>query len=363
MITFVVSHGNVPIDIYSQRVAPYLPVQTLHVDYFQRVAEKLSKASDFGPVAALKLDFHFLTILRRNAGILHFPHQHFGRFGHFLKMPFLITCHDIIRYIDAHETRTFHKRPSRRGRFYLAMDFSGLRKAVRIIAISRYTKADIVSHLDIAPDRIDVVYPGLDHGIFRPLDERASLPFPYILYVGSEAPRKNFAFLLQALSLLKQDRQFVDLKLLKIGNAANGPEDEGFRGATMREIASLGLHKEVIFAGRVSDRDLAKYYAAAECFVFPSLYEGFGMPPLEAMACGCPVIVSNRTSLPEVVGDAGLQIEPDRVDELTDALRRLLTDRMLRKSLISRGLDRARQFSWEKTADHIYVLYRQNGYL
>jgi glycosyltransferase involved in cell wall biosynthesis len=130
-----------------------------------------------------------------------------------------------------------------------------------------------------------------------------------------------------------------------------------FRRATLRAIEESGLSDEVILTGYVADEDLPTYYSGAECFVLPSLYEGFGLPPLEAMACGCPVIVSNVTSLPEIVGDAALLVNPHSADELARAIESILTNGRLKEGLVTRGLKHAGKFSWEKTATETEKVY------
>lgn len=363
MITHIASAGNLSIDIYSQKVAECLPINTLYTDYFQEVMVR--RVAGQKPYQFLELmrgfafDRRILRTFQCQDGALHFSHQHFGRFGHFLRRPFLITCHDIIRYLDMHEKTVLQKRPKGRGKMYLTLDFSGLKKASKILAISNYTKLDLMTHLGVKEQNIEVVYPGIDHAVFHPTYNISLRSFPYILYTGSEVPRKNFFLLLEAFKKLKGNRQFRNLKLIKVGDSG----DVNLRAMAVERIRAFGLESDVIFVGYISDKLLAQYYTMAQCFVFPSLYEGFGMPPLEAMACGCPTIVSNWTSLPEVVGDAGIKLNPTDSNELASAIGQVLTESDLRKSLVSRGLERASLFTWQKCASNIYDIYKREGYI
>lgn len=164
-------------------------------------------------------------------------------------------------------------------------------------------------------------------------------------------------FYLKFFGRLKQDGNFKDLKLVKVGKA--GGEEVAFRKETLRTIGNLNLADEVIFTEHVSGEQLAAYYSNAKCFVFPSVCEGFGFPPIEAMSCGCPVITSNVSSLPEVVGEAAIQIDPHDVDGLARAIQKLLTDENLRKKMIQEGFKQAQKFSWERAAQETLQVYQE----
>ena len=236
----------------------------------------------------------------------------------------------------------------------------GLRKADRIITVSEYSKSEIIKHVGYPEDQITVIPNAVDHNNYcvrrdREVIKKLGIPETQkvILYVGSEQPRKNVPFLLKAISELK--KKLPDIKLLKIGT----PQVPGAREKLIELIETLGIEKEVIFVGSVSENDLPKYYNAADLFVFPSLYEGFGLPPLEAMACGTPVITSNLTSLPEVVGDSAITIDPYDVNAFAEAMYNLLTDEKLREQMINKGLRRAQLFNWEKSAEETLKVYQQ----
>jgi glycosyltransferase involved in cell wall biosynthesis len=245
-------------------------------------------------------------------------------------------------------------------RFYLSL-FTRLsaRRARRIIAISESTKRDVVRLLGVSPDKVDVVYCGVDEA-FRPLAEdqvagfraKRGLPERFILFVGTIEPRKNITMLIEAFANLPTC-QLANLKLV-IGGAKGW-----FYQDVFARVEELGLEEEVIFPGYIPVSELPLWYNAAELFVYPSLYEGFGLPPLEAMACGTPVIVANTSSLPEVVGEAGLTVNPLDVEGLTGAMRQALDDEDLRRGMRERGLLRARGFSWAKTARETVEVYRR----
>lgn len=359
MVTLVVTKGQGSQDLYSQKLSQHIHYAPLfHTDIYQKAAESFNL-----PILSLKAakvlwwDLKFVFMLNRINGPVHLPNQHLGRYGNFLRIPFIITVHDLIRYHDlnGHEGNALIHKPNLRDRLYLNLDYSGIKKAVRVIAVSHHTKKDLVKYLNIPEEKIAVIYEGVDHNIFKPTEGRPPIPQPYILFVGSEHPRKNLETLLKAFALLKKQEAFRDLKLLKVGKAGGGETD--FRKYTLKVVHELGLESEVIFTDFVATEELPLYYSQAECFVFPSLYEGFGFPPLEAMACGCPVVVSNVTSLPEIVGDAAIQVEPLNAEALALAISSILRDAKLKCELRSKGLKRARRFSWERTAQETLNLY------
>ena len=227
-----------------------------------------------------------------------------------------------------------------------------------VITDSQASKADIVRYLKVNPAKITVIPLAAD-AAYRPVGEREvarvceayGLPEGYLLYVGSVTRRKNLCHLLQGYAQLKE----IGLRhpLVVVGAS-------GWRSTEVaRTVEALDLKDTVVFTGYVPDADLPALYTGAELFVFPSLYEGFGLPPLEAMACGTPVITSNVSSLPEVVGDAALTVDPYDVEVIAEAMRQILTDADLREGMRQRGLERAKQFSWERTARETVDVYRK----
>jgi glycosyltransferase involved in cell wall biosynthesis len=261
----------------------------------------------------------------------------------------IVTCFDLIPWVYDNEQLPTSK-----------LKIKGLKKAERIITISEYSKKDIIKHLGYPENKISIVYPAVDHDIYYVKRDREIIKklgildtHKVILYVGSEQPRKNVPFLLEAISQLK--KRIPEIKLLKIGNS----QVPGAREKLVELIETLGLQEEVIFVGYVSENDITKYYNAADLFVYPSLYEGFGMPPLEAMACGTPVVTSNVTSLPEVVADAAITIDPHEVNAFVEAMYKVLTDEKLRENMIDKGLKRAQLFNWERSAEEMHRVYKQ----
>jgi glycosyltransferase involved in cell wall biosynthesis len=220
--------------------------------------------------------------------------------------------------------------------------------ADRIIAISRTTRDDVIEHLGVDPERVTVVPLGVAPSFRpRPAQEVAAelaplglAPGSYLLFLGTIEPRKNLGRLLDAVVRLGSD-----VGPLVVAGADGWGNDE-----LSPRLAELGRRGRVRGLGYISGSLRVSLLAGARAFVFPSLYEGFGLPALEAMACGTPVVTSNVSALPEVVGDAGLLIDPLDVDALADAIRRLWTDEALRGDLSARGLARARRFTWDQTA-------------
>jgi len=251
--------------------------------------------------------------------------------------------------ITVHEVTTFAKNfLDKLAVFFTFRSLKSLKDNLEychFIAISQNTKKDLMKY-GIPEEKISVVYQGVNHEVFKPMDVENDKDL-FILYVGSNAPRKNLTTLLRAFYLLKK-KDFPH-KLLLVSRPNK---------VLTSLIDSLHLQREVIFRPQVSDKELCSLYNFADLFVLPSLFEGFGLPPLEAMACGCPVIVSNVASLPEVVGDAGILFNPLDHVELANKMGKVLTDESLREEMRRRGLKRAKMFSWEKTVKETLKVYR-----
>ncbi len=228
-----------------------------------------------------------------------------------------------------------------------------MRRLTRVISASASTRRDLESFARVDPHRIRVIHNGADLERFSPRDRDAAksavaaelgLPHDFLLYIARlEHPGKNHVRLLEAYASLKQDTGLPH-KLVLAGSRWNGAE------LIETRVAELGLESDVIFPGFVANETLPDLYAAADLFVFPSLFEGFGIPVLEAMACGTPVCASDVSSIPEVVGEAGLLFDPHEPKAIADAMRRLLTNPSLRAELVQRGLDQAKRFTWDDAA-------------
>lgn len=235
-----------------------------------------------------------------------------------------------------------------------------VREANLVCVDSENTRNELSTLLDVDPERTEVVYGGVDARFHPVTDPRLleaarlkyGLRFPFILYVGTIEPRKNLGRLLKAYIQLRE-RHHTEHRLVIAGGLGWLYQD------ILSEIDQLAAEQEVIFLGRVPDDDLPLLYSLCDLFVFPSLYEGFGFPPLEAMACGKPVVCSNASSLPEVVGDAGVLVSPYDVDGLADAMDQLLCDPERRASLGRQSLARAKRFSWEDSARQTLEIYRR----
>ncbi len=219
-----------------------------------------------------------------------------------------------------------------------------------VITISEHSRRDLLSHVPLAPDQVTVTPLGLDNGQFRPADHRAG-GRPYVFCVAGFDPTKNVGCLVEAFAKIPETlRDRFDLLLA--GDVCRRSE---IRAA----IERLGIGAQTRLAGMVSEAELVDYYQQAAVFVFPSLYEGFGLPVLEAMGCGCPVICSNSSSLPEVAGDAALLIDPRESGQLTEALARVLASPELQATLRARGLARAKEFGWDRTAMQTVAVYER----
>lgn len=224
-------------------------------------------------------------------------------------------------------------------------------RADKVIAISESTKRDLVEHLKVNESKIVVIHLAADKAYYRSTNpgminttrKKYSEGKKFILYVGTLEPRKNLPRLIKAYNKVRLETRLKHK--LVIAGMKGWMYDSIFQ-----TVHNLNLEKDVIFTGYVPQEELPALYSAADLFVYPSLYEGFGLPPLEAMACGTPVITSNTSSLPEVVGDAGTMVNPHSVDELAQAIYKVLTDEKLRSDMIYKGLKQAKKFTWEKTA-------------
>jgi glycosyltransferase involved in cell wall biosynthesis len=301
-------------------------------------------------------DLRVVRALRRSRSVLHLTNHHLARYGPLAGRPYILTVHDIIRWRDLTGTDCLISRPNRRDAAGLRRDYAAFGSATRIIAVSDFTRRDLIHDLHIPPERIRVIYEGVDTLHFRPTGRRP-VPEPYLLFVGSEHPRKDLVQLLRALAELKRTERFEDLKLVKVGSP--GAPESDFRRQTMAAVNDLGLQADVVFTGHVEDEDLPAYYSHAECFVLPSRYEGFGFPPLEAMACGCPVIVSTAGSLPEITGGAAMTVDPDDARQLSTALLDVLTQPGRRAAMSRKGMVRARELNWDTAATQTLALYEE----
>ncbi|MFL6230420.1 MAG: glycosyltransferase family 4 protein [Pyrinomonadaceae bacterium] len=274
----------------------------------------------------------------------------------FAPCPVVATIHDLS---FEHLPETFKRRSWAQLRLTVRRTARG---AAHIVASSDYTRRDIVETYKVAPGRVTSV-PLAAAPHFRPIRDARELQRvrdaygirgDYILAVGSIQPRKNLPRLIEAYAGLRRQRSHDKLpRLVVVGKRAWLYEE------TLRAVEASGVREDVIFTGYAPESDLPALYSGALCFAYPSYFEGFGLPPLEAMRCGTPVVAGDRTSLPEVVGDAGLLVNPFDVEEIAAALARLIDDQQLRATLSARGLARAQQFDWRETARLTLEVYRR----
>jgi glycosyltransferase involved in cell wall biosynthesis len=271
----------------------------------------------------------------------------------------VITVHDLSFITQPQAHKVFN-------RIYLSLFTRwSCRRAARVIAVSEWTRRDVVNLLGVDPARVDVIPHGV-HPRFRRLPEESVVAFRRtngigersIFFLGSLEPRKNLPALIEAFSLLRA-RDCGPIDGTRHAELIVGGSPGWKYQAIFERIEALGLKEHVRFIGQVSQDQLPLWYNACSVFAYPSLYEGFGLPVLEAMACGAPVVTSNVTSLPEVVGDAGLMVAPADVRGLADALARVLDDAGLREELRRKSLQRAATFTWSRAAAQTIDSYRR----
>lgn len=267
----------------------------------------------------------------------------------------VVTIHDCIHLLFPQYL------PSRMALGYAKfMMGQAIRRSVTVFTVSEASRQDILRfYPDAQGERVQVVPNAIDPNLIENpgeeeierVRERYQIRGRFVLYAGNIKPHKNLDRLIAAFGLLKQRSGLEDVKLLIIGDEIHK------YGSLRRAVESAGVRQDVRFFGFVPDSTLAALYRLASVFAFPSLYEGFGLPPLEAMACGAPVVTSRISSLPEVVGDAALLVDPYSVEAIADGLARVLEDEALRSELIARGRLRAASFSWERSVKSIHETY------
>jgi glycosyltransferase involved in cell wall biosynthesis len=333
-----------PLKDFAARAFLY-PERTL----FQRVSENLAKLH-------FEQDAFPRACAREHAAIAHVPHFAAPLVS---RTPVVVTIHDLIPMIL----------PAYRGAFLVRM-YTRLvaltaKRARAIITDSHASKADIVRILRVDADRVFVVHLAADER-YRPVEDpapiasvrqRYNLPEKFILYLGGYDQRKNVRVLLEAFTFL--DDLYAEGWRLVFAGAARSA-DSAFFPDPRRMSRELALPEDAVqFVGWVREEDKPALYSAARLFVFPSLYEGFGLPPLEATACGTPVVVSNTASLPEVVGDAGLQLAPSDALFWAEGIRQILRDEARWQAMRAAGLEQARKFSWSRAARETLAVYRK----
>lgn len=247
--------------------------------------------------------------------------------------PTVMTIHDLA-HLQLPALATYGRRL-----YYHLLVKPASNRAYRVLTVSDYSRMQILQWTRLQEACVVNVGNGVD-SVFRPDGPRHDPGFPYILYVGAFRPHKNLGRLFDAFARIEDG----DLRLVLTGRQT--PE-------LAAQLEARKIHNRVHFAGRLSDEVLASFYRGALCLILPSLIEGFGLPPMEAMACGTPAIISRTTALPEVVGNAGLLIDPLDVQDIQKAIERIISDKCLRQMLRQQGLLRARLFCWDNVADKV----------
>jgi glycosyltransferase involved in cell wall biosynthesis len=294
-----------------------------------------------------------IALRREHVDLFHAPHY---------VLPPLIHCKSVVTIHDVIHLMFPQYLPGRLAYAYARGQlWTAAHRSDRILTVSETSKLDILRRFRINADKITVVYNAIDERLLTPPAEddfervraRYQLKNPFALYVGNIKPHKNLARLIDAFHLVRQRPGFESLQLVIIGDEISKYQ------SLRRAVHQYKLHKFVRFFGFVSPDTLGVLYRLASVFVFPSLYEGFGLPPLEAMYCGTPVVTSNVSSLPEVVSDAAVLVDPYDSQSIADGILRTLEDEYLRTTLRERGTARAREFSWERSVQRIHEVYQE----
>ncbi|HVJ04315.1 MAG TPA: glycosyltransferase family 1 protein [Candidatus Saccharimonadales bacterium] len=333
-------------------------------------------AARFEQLGALPENFHLLplqnpeatfatylemhrVIASKEVDLIHLPHVSWRPL--MTNVPYVVTVHDLLDYMYRARTNNGMRRM-----LHSYMTRQVMHRAARIFAVSNFTKRDVGRYFNVKPEKIEVVYNALDETFLRGhstareqemVRGRYQVDSPFLLYAGRISPHKNVARIIEAFSALKaelaKEGAFPDLKLIIIGDEVSKNPD------IRRAVIRSGMQHDVRFLGYVSIDVLRIFFDMAKVFVFPSLYEGFGLPPLEAMAHGTPVVASNTSALPEVVGNAALLVNPENVFEISRALQRVLTDQCLRERMKAAGIEQAQRFSWEASVRRMLDVYEQ----
>jgi glycosyltransferase involved in cell wall biosynthesis len=328
-----------------------LIVRPSDIEIAAELGDNFRTVADWSRSYSLREQITIPLDLRREAvDLFHAPHY---------VLPPLTPCKSIVTIHDCIHLRFPQYLPHRMGYVYARSSlWVATHRATRVLTVSETSKRDILRYFRVPESKIDVIYNAIDERLVdepspeevAQVRERYQLNDPFVLYAGNIKPHKNLERLIEAFNTMRRGG-LEHVKLLIIG-------DEVSKYATLRRaVHRYKLHKHVRFFGFVSDKTLASLYRLASVFVFPSLYEGFGLPPLEAMAAGTPVITSNVSSLPEVVGDAALLIDPYEPDEIAAAMRRVLTEPGLRENLQARGRARVKEFSWDRSVRRVHEIY------
>ena len=299
------------------------------------------------------------VLARVGCDLVHVPHLFW--LPHHFPCPYVVTVHDVLDHMYRARNGSGLKRS-----LHFQLTRRVLRNSARIFAVSSFTKNEVQKLFGIEARRIEVIYNAIDARFLtghatdadrQMLAERYQIAYPFLLYAGRISPHKNLVRIIEAFAALKAELakqdQFPDLKLIIIGDELSKHPD------LRRTVVRAGVQNDVRFLGFVPIDVLRVFYDVAKVFVFPSLYEGFGLPPLEAMAHGTPVLTSNTSSIPEVVGNAAVLVNPENLFEMMRALQRVLCDQTLRERLRQAGYEQVKKFSWDYSVSDILAGYRE----
>jgi glycosyltransferase involved in cell wall biosynthesis len=334
------------------RYLPYLTTYRIHENnypqhphlktfYYQRFIFRPNRLSDRFNRYVSCLYFNRVTAAV-NPDLIHPTYYNFlaSKSPLLRSRPIVLTVWDMIHELFWQELDTNRQHIEEKKQAILA--------ATTILCISENTKKDLLKLYEIPEDRVRVTYLASEINCHLAYGDELTPQRPYFLYIGTRYGYKNFSRLLDAFSRLRETE--ADVSLCIVGSPLTQQEQQA--------IVTLKIADRIEFYGQVNDRHLAKLYRCSVALVYPSLYEGFGIPPLEAMACGTAVIASNRASIPEVVGDAGILFDPNSTEELAYHLRRLLNSPAERDRWIEKGRDRAKLFSWKRTIQETLNIYQ-----
>jgi len=294
-----------------------------------------------------------IELYKENLDLMHFTHFN-SPVLYFKKS--IVTIHDVTPYFfPGHKMKSVIRKIGFRTVF-----FSSVKKASKVIAVSKNTKIDIVKHFKIKKNKINVIYEGADSQFkvisnnqkITEIKKKYNITKPFIFYTGVWRNHKNLVGLVKAFGILK-NKYKLNYQLVL------GGKEDPYYPEVRKTWEKLGLEKEIIRTGFIKQEELPLFYNATEIFVIPSFYEGFGLIGLEAMACGTPVVSSNKTSLPEVLGDAAIYFNPNNPKEMAEKMKLVLTDKKLYNELREKGFEQVRKYSWEKMGEETIEIYKK----
>jgi len=320
---------------------------------FKTPNKRIKKVQVFSKWYGWKEQFFLpFDLYKENLDLMHFTHFN-------SPIPYLgksiVTIHDITPYFfPGHKMKSLIRKVGFRTVF-----FSSVKKASKVIAVSQNTKNDIIRHFKISSEKIAVTYEGIDSQ-FKIINDKEKLdrlrkkyniPNSFIFYTGVWRNHKNLVGLVKAFGILKNKHK-LDCQLVL------GGKEDPYYPEVRKTWENLGLEKDIIRTGFIDQEELPLFYNAAEIFVIPSFYEGFGLIGLEAMACGTPVVSSNKTSLPEVLGNAAIYFNPDNPEEIAEKIKLVSTNKKLYNELVEKGLKQIEKYSWERMGKETLEIYR-----